>query len=127
MPSQELAVMLDFGRRAVGLPILLNRAHAVWADRDYFPGFGLSQGFKVRFGQLLEQQIVAETPYWVAGAPFLAQNAKANFEVTHDPDQSQKNIATARVVCAHASQPEAIFLRAVKEGQGILVDKFFAL
>ena len=87
----------------------------------------LRQSFKIRFGQLLEEQIVAEAAHGIAGALFLAQNAVAGAEVVHDAGEVGDDFAALGVVAAHAAEPEAIFLCAVEDGELLLLDEFVAL
>ena len=103
MAGQEFAVVLDLGRGAVLLPVFLNGADAVRADGDDFLDFVLREVFKVGFGELLEEQIVAETADGVAGAFFLAQDAVAGAEVVHHAGEVGDNFAAFGIVAAHAA------------------------
>src|SRR3974390_84254 len=79
--SEEFAVVLDFGRRAELLPVFLDGANAVRANRDDLLDLVLCGGFEIGFGELLEKQIVAEPANGIAGAFLLAQDAVARAEV----------------------------------------------
>jgi hypothetical protein len=70
---------------------------------------------------LLEDEIVAEAADGVAGAFFLAQDAVAGAEVVHDAGEVGDDLAAFGVVAAHAAEPEAILLRAVEDGQFLLL------
>ena len=109
-------MMLDLGRRAVRLPVFLNRPDAVRADRYDLLHAILRERFKVSFSQLLEEQVVAQPPHRVASAALLAHHAEARAEVSHYAHQGHHNLAPARIVRAHAAEPQAIFLRPVEEG-----------
>ena len=115
--GQKFAVMLDLGRCAVLLPVFLDGADAVRADGDDLLDLVLRQGFEIGFGQLLEEQIVAQAADGVAGAFFLAQDAVACAEVVHHAGEVGDDLAAFGVVAAHAAEPQAILLRAVEDGE----------
>ena len=127
MTSQKLAVMLDCRRRAVLLPVLLNGAHAMRADRNDFLDLVLRQCFQVGFGQLLKEQIVAEAPHRIARTLFLAQHAEGAPRCRITRTSASTISRPRRIVRAHAAEPQAVLLRAVEDGQRILLDKFVAL
>ena len=58
-----------------------------------FLHFGLRQRFEIGFGQLLEEQIVAQPPHRVAGAFLLAQHAEGRAQVTASPATSASTIS----------------------------------
>ena len=120
-------MVLDFGRRAEFLPVFLNGADAVRADGDDLLDLVLREGFEVGFGELLEEEIVAEAADGIAGAFFLAQDAVAGAEVVHHAGEVGDDFAAFGVVSAHAAEPEAIFLRAVEDGELLFLDELVAL
>ncbi len=81
---------------------------------------------RLDFGELLEEEIVAEAADGVAGAFLLAQNAVAGAEVVHDAGEVGDDLAALGVVGAHAAQPQAVFLRAVEEGELLPLDELVA-
>ena len=86
----------------------------------------LREGFEVRLGELLEEQVVAEAADGIAGAFLLAQDAVAGAEVVHDAGEVGDDLAALGIVSAHAAEPEAIFLGAVEDGECLLLDEFVA-
>ena len=72
------------------------------------------------FGELLEEEVVAEAADGVAGAFFLAQDAVAGAEVVHDAGEVGDDLAAFGVVAAHAAEPQTVFLRAVEDGELLL-------
>ncbi len=85
------------------------------------------QVFKVPFGELTESEIVAEAAGGVAGAALLAQHAEAGSQMAHHLREGGYDLAALRIVAAHAAEPQAIFLRAVEDGELLFRDKFVAL
>ncbi len=120
-------MVLDLGRRAVLFPVFLDGADAVGADGDDLFDFVLGEGFEVGFGELLEEEVVAEAADGVAGAFFLAQDAVACAEVVHDAGEVGDDLAALGVVSAHAAEPQAILLGPVEEGQLLLLDELVAV
>ncbi len=120
-------MVLDFRGRAVLLPVFLDGADAVGADGDDLLDLVLGEGFEVGFGELLKDQVVAKAADGVAGALFLAQDAVAGAEVIHHAGEVGHDLAAFGVVSAHAAKPQAIFLRAVEDGQFLLGNEFVAL
>ena len=59
--------------------------------------------FEIGFGQLLEEEIVAEAADRVAGAFFLAQHAVAGAEIVHHAGEGGDDLAALGVVAAHAA------------------------
>ena len=45
----------------------------------------------------------------------------------HDAGEVGDDLAALGIVAAHAAEPEAVLLRAVEDGEGLLLDKFVAL
>src|SRR5665213_2515225 len=45
----------------------------------------------------------------------------------HDSREVGDDLASLGIVASHASQPQAILLRPVEDGEGLLLDKFIAL
>ena len=87
------------------------------ADGDDFLDFVLREGFEIGFGELLEDEIVAEAADGVAGAFLLAQHAEAGAEIVHHAGKVGDDFAAFGIVSAHAAQPQAIFLRTVEDGE----------
>ena len=85
------------------------------------------KGFKVGFGELLEEEIVAEAADGIAGALFFAEHAVAGAEVIHHAGEVGDDLAALGIVSAHAAEPQAVFLGAVEDGELLLLDKFVAL
>src|ERR1017187_9011378 len=127
MPGYELTVVLNRRRRSVFLPVFLDRAHTMWADGDDLLDLVLRHVFEVTLGQLLEDQVVAQAAGAVAGAFFLAKDAVTDAEVIQNAREVGHDLAALRIVGAHASQPQAVLLRPVKDGQRRLLDKLVAL
>src|SRR5512146_3540452 len=103
---QELAVVFD-GRSVAVFPGMLpivgrNRAHAMRADRDDFAYLASLQGIEVRFGELLEHQIVAQPPGRIACTLLFLQNAEGGFQVPHHLGEGGDDLAALRIVSAHA-------------------------
>src|SRR5664279_2751252 len=98
-------MMLDFGRRAVCLPVFLNGAHTMRADGDDLLHFVLRQGFEIGFSELLEDQVVAQATHWISGAFFLAENAVTRSEEVHDAREGHDDLAAFGIVSAHAAEP----------------------
>ena len=74
---KKFAVVFDLRRRAELLPVFLNGADAMRADRHDFLHLVLGEGFQIRFGELLEEQVIAESANRIAGAFLLAQDSVA--------------------------------------------------
>ena len=70
--SEELTVMLDWRWCAEFLPVFLNCAYTMRADRDDLFHFVLRKTLEIGFGQLLKDQVVAESTHRVPSALFLA-------------------------------------------------------
>src|SRR5581483_3782177 len=102
---QKLAMVLDGRRRAVGFPVFLNRAYAMRTDGDYFFNFGLGEGFEIGLGELLEDEIITQAAYGVAGALLFAEHAEAGAEVLHDLRECSDDFAPFGIVAAHAAEP----------------------
>src|SRR5579884_57951 len=124
---EQLAVVFDRERRACLLPVGSDGADAMRANRDHLGGLGRLQCFDVLLGQLRERQVVAEAARRVAGAALLAQHAEGDAGVAQHARECQHDLAALRIVSAHAAEPQAVFLRAVVEGQLVLLDEFLAL
>jgi hypothetical protein len=123
----EFAVVLDLRRRAVFLPVFLNRTNAVGADGDNFLHLILSKVLEIRFGKLLKEQIIAKASNRIACAFFFPQDSKTRAEIAHDAGEVGDNLAAFGIVAAHAAKPEAVLLRAIKNGELLLLDELFAL
>ena len=95
--------MFDLGWDAVLFPVFLDGADAVGADGDYLFDFVLGEDFEVGFGELLKEEVVAETADGVAGAFLLAENAVARAKVVHDAGEVGDNFAAFWVVATHAA------------------------
>ena len=126
-PRHELAVVFNFRRCAVFLPVFLDGADAMRADRHDLFYFILGQGFEVGFGELLEEQVVAETANRIAGAFLFAQDAEAGAEVAHDACKVGDDLAALGIVAAHAAEPKAVFLGSIEDGQRLLLDEAIAI
>ena len=127
MACHELAVMLELGRCAIFLPVFLDGAHAMRADGDDLLDLVLRECFEIGLGELLEEQIVAETADGVAGAFLFAQDAEACAEIAHDAGEVGDNLAAFGIVAAHAAEPQAVLLRTVEDGELLLLDELVAL
>ena len=125
--GHELTVVLDFRGCAVFLPIFLDGAHTVRADGNDLLDLVLGEVFEVFFGELLEEQVVAESAHWIASAFLFAEDAEACAEVAHDAGEVGDDLAALWIVAAHAAEPEAVFLGSVEDGQGLLLDEAIAL
>ena len=110
-------MVFDFGWGAELFPVFLDGADAVGADGDDLFYFVLREGFEVGFGELLEEEIVAEAADGIAGALLFAEDAVAGAEVVHDAGEVGDDFAAFGIVAAHAAEPEAIFLSAVEDGE----------
>src|SRR5579883_289349 len=124
---EQLAVMFNGERRSGFLPVGSDGADAMRANRDHPGGLGRLQRFDVLFGHLREREVVAEAARGVAGAALLAQHAEGDAGVTQHARERKHNLAALRIVCPHAAEPEAVFLRAVVKRQLVLLDEFLAL
>ena len=125
--GHELTMVLDLRRCAVFLPVFLDGADAVGADGDDLANLVQREGFEVFFGELLEEQIVAEAANGVAGALLFAEDAEAGAEVAHDAGEVGDDLAAFGIVAAHATEPETVLLGSVEDGQRLLLDKAIAL
>ena len=67
--------MFDLGGVPNSFQSFLDGAHAMRADGDDLLHLVLRQGFKIRFGELLKQQVVAKAADGIARAFLLTQNA----------------------------------------------------
>ena len=76
------------------------------------------EGLQAGFGQVLEDEVVAQAAGGVAGAFFLPQHAEGGAEVVHDAGEVGDDLAAVGVVAAHAAEPEAVLLGAVEDGEG---------
>ena len=74
------------------------------------------------FGQLLKHQIVAQPPRRIARALLFFQHAEAWFPDAASPRERRDDFAALRIVSAHAAQPQAVFLRAVEDGELLLLE-----
>src|SRR6185437_15608498 len=107
MAGEEFGVMLDLRRDAKFAPVSGDGAHTVWADGDDLLNACRFERFEARFGERLKDQVVAEAAGGVAGAFFSAQHAEGCAEMPHDAREVCNDLASARIVPAHAAQPEA--------------------
>src|SRR5258707_640350 len=110
MAGEEFAMVLDLGRDAEFFPVFGDGAYAVWADGDDLLDLLCLHGFEVVFGELLKDEVVAETAGGVAGAFLFAHDAVAGAEVAHHLYEAADDLAAFGVVAAHAAEPEAVFL-----------------
>ena len=85
-----------------------------------------SKRFQILFGELLEHQVVAQAARRIAGATFLCQDAEGGSQMIHHAREGSDDLAAARIVRAHAAEPQAIFLRAVEDRKLLLLDEFVA-
>jgi len=125
--GHELTMVLDLRRCAVFLPVFLDGADAVGADGDDLANLVQREGFEVFFGELLEEQIVAETANGIACTFLFAEDAEAFAEVAHDAGEVGDDLAAFGIVAAHATEPETVLLGSVEDGQRLLLDKAIAL
>src|SRR6185503_7557480 len=126
MSRQEFAMVLDRWWSAEFLPVFLNRADAVRADCDDLLHLVFCEGRKILFRELLKQQIVAEPADRIARAFLFAQDAKCYAEKIHHTGQVGHDLTSFWIVAAHAAQPEAIFLSAIKTGELLPRNEFVA-
>src|ERR1035437_3012024 len=119
--------MLDFKRRADLPPVRADGAHAMRANRNHLAHFGRAQRFDVRFSHLRNGQVVAQEARRIARALLLAQHAEGHARASQHARQRQYRLAALRIVCAHAAEPEAVFLRAVVIRQAILLNELLPL
>ena len=124
---QELAVVFDLRRRAELFPVFLNCAHAMRADGDDLFHLVLRERFEIGFGELLEDEIVAQAADGIAGAFLLAQDAKAGAEIVITRAKSAMISRPFGSYAAHAAKPQAILLRAVEDGELLLLNELVAL
>ena len=86
----------------------------------------LAQRLQIVFGKLAESEIVTQAPRRIARALFLAQDAEADVQSPENPHQRRDDFPALRIVRAHAAQPQTILLRAIEDGQLLLLDEFVA-
>src|SRR4051794_12950301 len=110
MTGEEFAVMLDFHFDAEFAPVFGNRANAMRADGDDSLHAILAKGLDIRFRQLAEDEIVAETARGIASAALFLQDAEARSQMLHQAREGDHDLAAMRIVCAHATKPQAVFL-----------------
>src|SRR6185369_13333918 len=110
MARQKLAVVLDGRSLSVILPVGGDRPNAMRADGDDPGGLAAGERLQVRFGQLLEYEIIARAASGIAGTLFFAQDAEGGSQVPHDAGEIGNDLATLGIVGSHAAQPQAIFL-----------------
>src|ERR1700730_1293133 len=119
--------MLDRRCTAVIFPIRGNRSHAVRADRNDLASLGLLERIQVLFRHLLKQEIVAQPPRRVASTTLLPQDTIRGPQVIHHPRKGSDDLAAARIVRAHAAEPQAILLRSIEDRELLLLNEFGAL
>src|SRR5665213_2454844 len=119
--------MFNRRRRAERFPVFLDGADTVRANRNNLLDVVPRERCQILLSQLLKEQIVTEPANRIARTFILAQNAKARAKILHHPRKIAHNLAALRIVTAHASQPQAILLRPVEDGQLLSLNKFIAL
>ena len=117
MAGHEFGVVFDVGRDAEVAPVGRDGADAVGADGDDLLDFRRVQLLQAMLGEVLEDEVVAETAGGIAGTFFFLEDAEAGAEVGHDAGEVGDDLAAVRVVGAHAAEPEAVFLGAVEDGE----------
>jgi hypothetical protein len=117
--GHELAVVLDLGGDAEVAPVGGDGADAVGADGDDLLDLLRGEGGEAGFGEVLEDEVVAEAAGGVAGAFFFLEDAEGGAEVVHDAGEVGDDLAAVGVVGAHAAEPEAVLLGAVEDGEAL--------
>src|SRR6185437_2579650 len=119
--------MLNRDVRAELAPVVLDGADAVRADGNNLLYFRLREGCQVGFRQLSECQIVAKPPNGIARTALLFQHAERCAQMTHDGCKRANNFSAARIVRAHAPEPEAVFLAPIENWEFLFGYELVAL
>jgi len=95
------------------------------ADGNQAGRFGGADGLDIGLGQPRNRQVVAQPARRIAGAFLFAQHAKTDAGVAEQARQRQYDLTSLGIVGAHAAQPQAVFLGAVEQGQGVFSMNFW--
>ena len=128
MPQPGTRCDVQLWRRAEFLPIFLNRAHAMRADRQRSSSLCSAPVLQGSLPPVAER--ADRCPVDAPGRPYISLCA-ARQSLRPGSRITRTNASTIsrplRVVATHAAEPETIFLGPVKDGQGSLLDKLVAL
>src|SRR5438309_6365677 len=89
---------LDLRSDAELAPVRRDRPNAMRADRDYLLHLRGLEGLQPRFGEVLEDQVIAQPPRRITRAFLLLKHAETCAQMPHHPREIGDDLAPARVI-----------------------------